>query len=364
MAGEAPLGYVDESGYLHLPDGWRLEWWVAGDDYWHVPVASTSRRQRAVDNTPVFETTMRVPGGDVVWRAAAVANGDGGAIVIEFDNHASIPVALGIALVAPPTVHDPLTRPSVHFVAPARSAIAELGVELLVHPVTHGSTWRGSIGGDNATPPASLPDCAAAARGWLALVRQGAKIALGDRALDDALTAARTSLLLHQGRFMAGRRRAGDAAGAVASGLALLGYESQADALRFAARLRPRRKGLPLVAQLSPALATDPFALLADPAVAAATVAFVRTLLVDDQTESRVLDLLPGVDAAWRGRPIDVVELPTNWGPISFALRWHGEHPALLWEAPPRVTLRARALDPDWSTTEVTGEAMVTGVSS
>ena len=36
----------------------------------------------------------------------------------------------------------------------------------------------------------------------------------------------------------------------------------------------------------------------------------------------------PGVD-------LEVHDAPTRHGRLSFALRWHGEHPALLWELTP-----------------------------
>jgi hypothetical protein len=36
------------------------------------------------------------------------------------------------------------------------------------------------------------------------------------------------------------------------------------------------------------------------------------------------------------GRSVDVRRLPTAWGRLSFAVRWHGPRPALLWEVEPR----------------------------
>ena len=36
-------------------------------------------------------------------------------------------------------------------------------------------------------------------------------------------------------------------------------------------------------------------------------------------------------------------------GPVSFSVRWHGERPALLWEAPPGTRLTAPGLDAAWS---------------
>jgi hypothetical protein len=55
-----------------------------------------------------------------------------------------------------------------------------------------------------------------------------------------------------------------------------------------------------------------------------------------------------------------VTEAPTHHGRVSYALRWHGERPALLWECErPGVRLTAPGLDPSWSTTDQTGEALL-----
>jgi hypothetical protein len=352
------MGFVDEFGYLHFGD-WRVEWWIGAEDQWHVPAASSSRRQRVLGNTPVVETVVRVPGGDVAWRAAGAASAEGGAVVVEFQNNAALPVALGVALIAPDTVSDPLRRPAIHFTAPARSVAAEFGIELLVHPVSHGSTWRCSVG---PTHPDALPPLDAIVRGWQALTRQGASIATGDDMADDALAVARASLLLHAH----GLDRA--TAAAVATALTLLGHEDEAEAMRVSKRLRPKRRGLPTVVDIAPVVTTDPLVLLGDPAAAAATVSAARAKLVDD-FERRSINVLPGASDAWRGRSLDIANLPTNRGPISFALRWHGDKPALLWEAPPtkrrsRLTLRAPGLDPEWSTTDQSGEALLASGSS
>ncbi len=46
-------------------------------------------------------------------------------------------------------------------------------------------------------------------------------------------------------------------------------------------------------------------------------------------------------------------------GPCSFAVRWHGARPALLWDAPAGSTVRAPLLDPAWSSNEPVGEALL-----
>ena len=50
---------------------------------------------------------------------------------------------------------------------------------------------------------------------------------------------------------------------------------------------------------------------------------------------------------------------PTPAGDISFALRWHGDRPALLWDVPNGVEVRSTALDPEWRGSGGRGEALL-----
>ena len=49
----------------------------------------------------------------------------------------------------------------------------------------------------------------------------------------------------------------------------------------------------------------------------------------------------------------------TERGPVSFALRWHGARPALLWEVPEGVGVRASGLDRAWDAVGSSGEALL-----
>jgi hypothetical protein len=69
--------------------------------------------------------------------------------------------------------------------------------------------------------------------------------------------------------------------------------------------------------------------------------------------------VLPGFRAEWVGAPIAVHDAPTRAGLVSFALRWHGERPALLWDVPSGVRLRAPVLDPSWSGPGGQGETLL-----
>jgi hypothetical protein len=86
------------------------------------------------------------------------------------------------------------------------------------------------------------------------------------------------------------------------------------------------------------------------------------------------LDLLPAVPDAWLGQPVEAHGVPTSFGRLSYALRWHGERPALLWELEPHddtavgeavaaaaggFVLRAPGLDPSWQSTDLRGEVLL-----
>src|SRR3954469_15409911 len=101
--GGAERGVVDPRGLVTpWPDGWSLDWWIGADDAWHLPSQAAGVRQRLVGDSPVVETLVRIPGGDLVHRTWAVASGEGvpegGAIVVELENASPVPVAVALAL--------------------------------------------------------------------------------------------------------------------------------------------------------------------------------------------------------------------------------------------------------------------------
>ena len=102
-----------------------------------------------------------------------------------------------------------------------------------------------------------------------------------------------------------------------------------------------------------------------DPVAGAAWLRFVRDVLVRED-DADGLALCSWLPEAWRGQGFEVHHAPTAHGSMSYAVRWHGDRPALLWEREPgpsgavaSVTLRAPGLDPAWSTCEPRGEALL-----
>jgi len=95
-------------------------------------------------------------------------------------------------------------------------------------------------------------------------------------------------------------------------------------------------------------------------------VHLVRSILVHEPIgEEPVLSILAAMPRDWLGQGIEVHKAPTLHGLLSFALRWHGDRPALLWELEPRneqigpVTIRVPGLDPTWASTELRGDALL-----
>jgi hypothetical protein len=100
-------------------------------------------------------------------------------------------------------------------------------------------------------------------------------------------------------------------------------------------------------------------------AAAASVVDLVLDLLVciPDRGKAEVA-LLPVLPVDWLGAGIEAHGVRTALGAVSFAVRWHGERPALLWEIEPHdgvgpVRLTAPGLEPGWSTTERKGDALL-----
>ena len=84
-----------------------------------------------------------------------------------------------------------------------------------------------------------------------------------------------------------------------------------------------------------------------------------RLAVADGPGAGPMVRLLPSFPAGWLGADLSAYQVATRAGPVGFAVRWHGERPALLWEAPLGVVVTCPGLDPDWSSSDPQGEALL-----
>jgi len=362
--------------------GSTVSWYVAAEDRWHRPADEPAVRQRRVEGTPVVETRVRIPDGDAVQRVWSVPD-LGGLTVIEVENESPLPFAVAFAGGRVLTERPPADVPIRGIELPAGSIVLPVGHRssirvALPHDPSRIGTW--------ALP--TLAPAMAVVRGWLTVVHRASRVVLPDAGLADALTAARCDLLL-----LGPVESAGDPMGFLldVAELGRLGDDADAwmpeivEPIAAIARSRdPEADGVLAACERLASVAGDDRA-AGD--IAGLRARRVRDRRVDSdvpgrpasfsevrrgasvgrfvmQIEQRIADggrlLTAGIPRRWLGANFEVHGLPTaTRSTVSFAVRWHGEHPAVLWEQqgdPQHLT--APVVDPDWSTDEVAGEAL------
>lgn len=355
-----------------------LRWYIAADDRWHVPEQEAAVRQTRIDGTPVVETRVRIPSGDAVHRVWATGDG---ITVVEIENDSAMPIAVAV------TRRDVLTsRP------PADVPIEgiDLPADSIVLPVGHRSSVRIGLSHDGrgvGTLPDDLAPALQVARGWTTIAERAGRIVLPDAAWADAVTAARcdvalvgpvdpgedpVAFLLGVGEMV----RMGDAAEPwvidvveaaetimrgvrKATGLAWDVRAALGSAALVMARAGEDRGVEDLEATLSRA-----------PGITTADLAPPQGIRVVPWVEHHLARPVPGAACAlvpsgfptsWFGAAVEAYHLPA--GPrhvVSYAVRWHGERPAVLWEVagPAGLRLTGGAADPAWHTDLPTGEAL------
>lgn len=355
--GAPGFGAVDPAGRVTVAGTpWSVDWWIGADDGWHVPSIARGVRQGLV-GPGVVETRVRVPSGDAVQRVY----GAGGCVVMEFTNDSPLPFGVGLGLDGDP----PLVASREPFSLDAPPAPAARAVQF---PVAHRATARVAIGTRSPDP---LPTADEVGRGWTAHLSQGMQVEVPDPALQQLIDAARASLLLFDDGVEA---QPAPFTGATASDRALVvaaldrwGFE--ASEMRAGLARRHRRLPRPLAA--SAALAqVDAMTRTASPTGAwardgegqhgAATAEFllaVRDLLVAEVGPGEV-EVVRALPPSWRGAPLEAHRVPVTGGVLSFALRWHGERAAVMWESD-GVRITAPGLDAGWRATDARGEALL-----
>ena len=344
-----------------------LRWHVAADDRWHTPSSSSTLRQRRVDGVPVVETRMRIPSGDAVQRIYAVAD-HGGMTIVEIENDSPLPIAVAIEGPAVCSARPPTAVPIEGIELPPGTA---------VFPVGHRATVTIALPHSQVAPfpLPTTPPADQVVRGWLAAMERAGRLVLPDVALTESVTSARSELLLQgPGAFeddpiafliaaselvrlgnaadqyvvevagavaaLARRERTWDLVAALDGARRVLVAADESRAVRDLDRVRARVTPTPL-----PAAAPN----------GVCVVPWVERRLVMDGA------LLPqGIPDAWTGQQFEVHGVPA--GPatnVSYALRWHGERPAVLWETTgDPMALTSPVAAPGWTSVLAQGEAL------
>ncbi|HMK10693.1 MAG TPA: hypothetical protein VK461_03880, partial [Acidimicrobiales bacterium] len=99
VLGRAETAEVDDHGGIHgRGDTWHVDWSVGDvEGHRHDPATDPSVRWRAIDDAPVFETAMRVIGGDVRHRVHGAIDRGEVFVVVEVENDSPHPIAVAFA---------------------------------------------------------------------------------------------------------------------------------------------------------------------------------------------------------------------------------------------------------------------------
>ena len=404
VRGAAWSAGVSAWGDLFVEDQERLRWFIAADDRWYRPSRETTVRQREVSGVPVIETRIKVPGGDAVQRVYGVAN-FGGAIVVEIYNDSSLPFAVAFDRGDISTMREP---------SPTGVQGIDLPAGSVVFPVGHHATMRAAIlvgagfDTDNRrlTPQEieSLPSFEQVERGWLGALQISSRVDVPNLSWSSVLTSQRCKVLLSNSAELAEssdinlvvdllldraeRVRLGDKPAqwvdevAVATERILKQcaktqsvqwFEERAllgagMVLNRAGESRGLQDFVSVWSRLAEAGRISDLA-LASPEIAGTVrqIAWIESQLVAQRRDG-VIEICPcGIDKSWLGVNFECHKLlasPEHL--ISYAVRWHGEKPALLWEidGPVGTKVAASAIDRTFSSTEMRGETLLSGFTS
>ncbi|MDQ1433436.1 MAG: hypothetical protein QOF59_252 [Actinomycetota bacterium] len=308
----------------------RLAWRVRSGNDWLEPGAGSTPRQSRPTPAPVVHTALRIPGGDAIQRVYAVGDGDGALVVVEIENDSPEAIAVAFVVDAPGVVttnDDGVVADGNRVLAWSRRPAAVEDGNRFVYPVPHRTTVRVVLVGSDvefAGDVRALADADAVARAWDRMLDRGLRTELPEP-LQSGVDAARADLLL--------------APPTADAFVALEAWGFDEDAVEMWARLgirarRAARRG-------------------------ATRGLLGETLAALVREDGDILELFPGFRVAWLGQHLAAHDIPLRRGTCSFAVRWHGSRPALLWDVPPGTTVRAPALDSGWSSNQPVGETLL-----
>lgn len=416
---------VDQGGNVRPWDGSpSLQWFIAAEDRWHLPAEEVATRQSTIEGTPVVETRVRVPQGDVIQRVWVASGREmGPAVVVEFENDSARAVAIA------------LSREDVFAPRAARDVNSESGEKLslpsdeiaLTLPLGHRTRVRIALPCDRTSLDnrrvgvsetmeydeylGRLTDWPDVVRGWIALCERASRFVVPDVVnavkVTDGVTAERCRVALDPPQEFADAISAERCLIAwrdlVRMGLDAPELESVVSAVEFVARDIKRRHEV--TADIAQAVMSAAYLLHnIDPDTKTSAPGTHEDLQRDLQGDlHRVIERAVGRKerSLWQlvsptvAEPSRLVEQLESglvqWSDagevtlcpsgipehrlgvnieahgvavgaehrVSFALRWHGARPAVIWEVvgPPGLRLRS-GVDANWSTTDPTGEGL------
>jgi hypothetical protein len=364
------IGRVDDHGIITASDGRVLSWYIAADDRWHTPAREAAVRQRLIDGVPVVETVVRVPGGDAIQRVYAVPD-RGGLLVMEIENATTLPFAVAFDSDDLLTSRQPADVPIEGIELPSGS---------IVMPVGKTSIVRVALGGGRGALP-TVPTAADVVRGWTQTVDRSPRLVLPDDVALARVRSARAAVLLaptpafdRNGDLIefvltvSERVRLGEPAEAwvddVAEAAVRIGKASRS-AADPCADVALRRAADVLRAAGQERAAADveafPLGVVASGAAASTEVRSLVTSLDSwARGRGRVVELLAaGIPADLLGQSFEVHDARAGEAVVAYAVRWHGERPAVLWESSVPVSVRCPSVDGAWHAEGIKGDALL-----
>jgi hypothetical protein len=372
----------------------------------------------------VIETRIKVPGGDAVQRVYGVAD-FGGAIVVEIYNDSSLPFAVAFDRGDIVAMREPSPTGVQGIDLPVGSVVFPVGHHATMRvAILIGDAGQNAVRKLSAQELESLPSFEQVERGWLAALRVASRIDVPEASWANILTTQRCKLLLTPGGSAFGdvgsnsdgdsnsdddfvdlildhaeRVKLGDRADqwvdevAAATESVMRRCAKNRNATWFEERAivlasmvlnrAGEKRGQRDIAQawsrvVCDAVGSGDFGSVLGVDVEVGRdqlanfsgvrqIAWVESQLVA-QRHDGVIEICPrGIDAAWLGANFECHRLVVSAEHlISFAVRWHGEKPALLWEidGPAGARVAASAVDGTFSSVEMRGETLLTGFAA
>ncbi len=421
IRGAGALAEVDQAGLIHFGNSKALRWVIAGDDRWYDPTADASVRQTTRDGFPIVVTKMRVPTGDVTTLAYGVAD-HGGVVVFEVRNESTLPFAVVLSDPAWRTVRNPVP---MHDEITQAKMLAHVGLpaDAVIHPIGHQASLRfvyGAAGLLSREQIESLPSVDQVASGWDKALGGATRYNLPDHGIVKEANSIRVALLMGDAELNDTADRVVATTESIRLGEKLNDVELNDYVAAIEELLKAKRGGGLLRPLLRRSKTTEVAPWFVDAVLSGATFALhkmgqytaasdVRLAHAELSTNTRFteiptpgdfyalspmkrllridcefartrvqhsqsgVDIVPLLTAArlgnpsetWLGVNFEVHGLIAGSGTVGYAVRWHAERAAVLWEASDTSVLPVTSManDPAWSGNELSGEALLASPS-